>query len=85
LGVQALGVAAGFLWSFTVSVGIFLAIKYTIGLRVSAAEEVEGLDITEHGMHAYPPAIVHASPTPSSAEAGAFAPSLAARPATASM
>lgn len=84
LGVQALGVAAGFVWSFTVSMGIFLAIKYTIGLRVSAAEEVEGLDISEHGMHAYPPAIVHASPTPSSAEAGAFAPSPVARPATAS-
>jgi Amt family ammonium transporter len=30
-----------------------LAIKHTIGLRVSAAEEEEGLDIGEHGGEAY--------------------------------
>ncbi len=64
LGVQALGVGAAFIWAFGVSLGIFLAIKYTVGLRVSAEEEIEGLDICEHGMHAYPPAIVHASPMP---------------------
>jgi Amt family ammonium transporter len=28
-------------------------IKATMGLRVSAAEEIEGLDIGEHGMDAY--------------------------------
>ena len=27
----------------------------TVGLRVSEAEELQGLDIVEHGMHAYPP------------------------------
>jgi Amt family ammonium transporter len=32
----------------------FLALKYTIGLRVSEAEEVEGLDLGEHDMAAYP-------------------------------
>ena len=32
---------------------IFLTLKSTIGLRVSAEEELEGLDISEHGMHAY--------------------------------
>ena len=62
LGIQALGVGAGFVWSFGVSLGIFLAIKHTIGLRVSAEEEMEGLDVTEHGMHAYPPAIVNPAP-----------------------
>jgi Amt family ammonium transporter len=66
---QAIGVAAGFAWAFPVSLAIFLAIKYTIGLRVSPEEEMEGLDYSEHGMHAYPPAIVHASPVPS--ESGA--------------
>ena len=33
---------------------LFAALKYTIGVRVSATEELEGLDIHEHGMHAYP-------------------------------
>ena len=28
-------------------------IKLIVGLRVSAEEEFEGLDIGEHGMHAY--------------------------------
>jgi len=31
----------------------FLVIKYTIGLRVNAQEEMEGLDIGEHGNIAY--------------------------------
>jgi len=74
LGIQAVGVLAAFAWSFPVSLGIFLAIKYTIGLRASAEEEIEGLDIGEHGMHAYPPSIVHASPIPS-AGAAAVSPS----------
>ena len=32
---------------------VFLAIRQTIGLRVSRAEELRGLDIGEHGMEAY--------------------------------
>jgi Amt family ammonium transporter len=85
LGIQALGVVAAFAWSLGTSFAIFLAIKYTIGLRVSPEEEIEGLDINEHGMHAYPPAIVHASPTATPPDVG-FAPSpVTARPATASM
>ncbi len=56
--IQAIGVAAGFLWAFPVSMAIFLAIKYTVGLRVSEAEEIEGLDLTEHGVYAYPPSFV---------------------------
>ena len=31
-----------------------LAIKYTVGLRVSEEEELRGLDISEHGMFGYP-------------------------------
>ena len=58
LVTQLIGVAAAFCWAFPVSLGIFLAIKYTVGLRVSPAEETEGLDITEHGILAYPPNIV---------------------------
>ena len=39
-----------FLSSFT----IFKLIDRSIGLRVSREEEVVGLDISEHGMVAYP-------------------------------
>ncbi len=51
---QAIGVAAGFLWAFPTSLLLFLAIKATIGMRVSEEEEIKGLDITEHGLEAYP-------------------------------
>ena len=33
-------------------------IKKTVGLRVSAREEMEGLDISEHGMWGYPEAFM---------------------------
>ncbi len=33
---------------------IFYSMKKTIGIRVDEKEEVEGLDINEHGMRAYP-------------------------------
>jgi len=56
--VQLAGIGAAFAWAFPVSMVIFLAIKYTVGLRVSEEEELEGLDISEHGMHAYPPALI---------------------------
>ena len=56
--VQLVGIAACFLWAFPVSLAIFYAIKVTVGLRVSEAEEMEGLDITEHGLYAYPPIMV---------------------------
>jgi len=58
LMAQFLGVAVGFGWAFGVSLVVFLGIKYTVGLRVSEQEEIEGLDITEHGMYAYPPSLV---------------------------
>ncbi|MCF6284382.1 MAG: ammonium transporter, partial [Candidatus Hydrogenedentes bacterium] len=53
LGVQAVGVGAVFLWAFGIGMVLFLAIKYTIGLRVSKEEEIAGLDVGEHGMEAY--------------------------------
>lgn len=55
---QLIGVVAAFAWAFPVSFGIFYAIKVTVGLRVSEQEEMEGLDIHEHGMLAYPPGFV---------------------------
>jgi ammonium transporter, Amt family len=53
LGIQAMGTFAvvGFVLA---SMGlVFLAIKMTVGLRVSREEELRGLDIGEHGLEAY--------------------------------
>ncbi len=54
VGVQALGVVTAFAWSFSTAFLLFKAIKKTIGLRVTPEEELEGLDIGEHGLEAYP-------------------------------
>jgi Amt family ammonium transporter len=50
---QLIGIVciAGFV--FTLSLIAFFIIDKTMGLRVSAKEELEGLDIGEHGMRAY--------------------------------
>ncbi|PHR93937.1 MAG: ammonium transporter [Blastopirellula sp.] len=52
---QFIGVVAAFVWAFGMSFIIFSIIKATMGLRVTAEEEMKGLDICEHGMYAYPP------------------------------
>ncbi len=50
LGIQLIGMASILAWTgITMSI-VFLIIKKTIGLRASAAEELEGLDSTEHGL-----------------------------------
>ena len=49
IGVQALGVAAGFVWAFGCGFVMFKLIDMTMGLRVSAAHELEGLNSAEHG------------------------------------
>ena len=54
LGVQALGVITAFAWSFSTAFILFKIIQKTVGLRVSQSEELEGLDIGEHGLEAYP-------------------------------
>ncbi|QSX08975.1 ammonium transporter [Alkalibacter rhizosphaerae] len=53
LGVQAIGVVAVAAWTMTGAFILFKVIDATIGLRVSKVEELEGLDITEHGMESY--------------------------------
>ena len=53
LGVQALGVVSVFGWTTITALILFGLIKVTIGLRVSQKEEIEGLDIHEHGSNAY--------------------------------
>jgi Amt family ammonium transporter len=54
LAVQGLGVVAVFLWAFPLSWGFFKILNSTMGLRVSAEEEVRGLDFGEHSMTSYP-------------------------------
>jgi len=53
VGVQALGIASVGVFTVIAAGIAFALIKAVMGLRVSAAEEVEGLDIGEHGMEAY--------------------------------
>ena len=54
LGVELLGILAVGVFSFVSSSIVWLVLKKTVGIRVSAAEEVAGLDIGEHGNIAYP-------------------------------
>lgn len=50
LGVQLLGVISVIVWVAITMTIVFLIIKHTVGLRVSAKEEIEGLDKQEHGL-----------------------------------
>ncbi|MCQ2437213.1 MAG: ammonium transporter [Clostridia bacterium] len=50
LGVQALGMVAILAWTAITMTITFTIIKKTIGLRVTAEEEIKGLDSTEHGL-----------------------------------
>ena len=54
IGVQLLGIGACFVWTFVGAFILFRLIDLTVGLRVSAEEELEGLDFVEHGGSAYP-------------------------------
>ena len=55
LGVQALGIFTSGLYAFVVSFVILLVMKWIMGgLRVTAEEEVIGLDMSEHGSYGYP-------------------------------
>lgn len=53
LGVQALGILACGGFVFVASLGVFAALKATIGLRVKPEQELDGLDIHEHGVFGY--------------------------------
>lgn len=51
---QAIGTVTICGWAFVTMLGLFFAMKAAGILRVSPEEEQTGLDISEHGMHAYP-------------------------------
>ena len=52
--VQAIATVVICVWAFATMSVVFGALKAAGQLRVSAEEEQAGLDISEHGMHAYP-------------------------------
>ena len=50
-GVMVVIIAA---WTIATASILFFVLTKTIGLRVSAEEEMEGLDVLEHGLAGYP-------------------------------
>ena len=50
---QLIGILAIGAWAYGTSFLVFKAIDSTVGLRVTAEEEIAGLDATEHGTSAY--------------------------------
>jgi ammonium transporter, Amt family len=53
MGVQGLGIAATLIWCAAVTFAIFKLLDVTVGLRVGADHETEGLDLSDHGERAY--------------------------------
>ena len=54
LGGQLYGAMVIFTWTFIVSMIAWFVIKLVFGIRVSEEDEMEGVDIAECGMEAYP-------------------------------
>jgi len=66
---QAIGSGAVTVATLAVSFALMYAVQLTGTLRVSAAGEVEGLDLHEHGVAAYPEYVMHGNDgTPKSLE-----------------
>jgi len=51
---QLIGIGSIFGWTFGASLVVWLIIKTVMGVRVSEEEELEGVDIAECGLEAYP-------------------------------
>ncbi len=51
---QLVGMLTIFIWVFATSAVVWFAIKAVMGIRVTEEEEIEGVDISECGMEAYP-------------------------------
>ena len=48
-------------WALLTGFALFLLLKFTMGIRVTPEEEAAGLDISEHGIEAYPEALAPGS------------------------
>jgi len=64
LTAQAIGSAAVVIATFGVSMAMFVAINAFGILRVSAEGEMQGIDLHEHGIPAYPEYALHSSAQP---------------------
>jgi Amt family ammonium transporter len=80
---QLTGVGAVMAWCLITGFVLFAILKATLGLRISQTEEMEGLDIGEHGTSAYPD-FSPASPlaTPNLSASAVVEPKPASVPAT---
>jgi ammonium transporter, Amt family len=54
LGTQLYSIVVVGAFTFVVSGVIWFILKSTVGIRVSEEEEINGLDMSELGMEAYP-------------------------------
>jgi len=52
--VQLIGIGAIFFWCFSISMIVWFAIRTVMGIRVDEEEELEGVDVAECGLAAYP-------------------------------
>ncbi|MBI4373217.1 MAG: ammonium transporter, partial [Candidatus Omnitrophica bacterium] len=56
---QLIGIGAAGAYTFVAALIFWLLIKAFVGIRVSLQEEIQGLDIGEHGNSAYPDFVTH--------------------------
>ena len=54
IGGQLLGILGIFGWTFFAALIVWLILKATMGIRVSEDDEMQGVDISEVGIEAYP-------------------------------
>jgi Amt family ammonium transporter len=79
LGTQLLGTVVVGAFVLISSLVVWFVIKKTLGMRVSAKEEIEGLDIGEHGNYAYPDFVI-AEPLLGSGDGATTAPAMVSKP-----
>ena len=61
LGIQALGLLTVSIWAFVATFGTFKLLKALFGIRVSSQDEIEGMDMSEHGIGSYSQATIEDS------------------------
>ena len=54
MGAQILGIVSIFAFTFIASLVVWFILKAIMGIRVSEEEEINGVDVSEMGMEAYP-------------------------------
>ncbi len=54
MGAQILGIVSIFAFTFIVSLVVWFILKAIMGIRVTEEEEINGVDVSEMGMEAYP-------------------------------